>query len=99
MRFVPSALQSGGYLYDLELKAPLLVPVRLLFTYFEVGSNEPLNRTSQESYFGSVLIRHVASEDEVPFDKFRVEVALLYTGGTEDVVGPFFSDGIEHGKV
>ena len=97
---MPQALGSGGFLYELQLDAPLLVPVRLRFVYFEVGSDQSSTSTTQDSYINSMVIQHVASEDEVPFDKFRVKIALVYTeNGREDLVGPFFSDGREYSEL
>ncbi len=82
------ALGSGGFLYEVELKTPLQIPVRLMFVYFEIGSGQSRNFTSQEQFINTTSIRYVASAETVPFDHFCVGIALVYEQG--HLVGPIF---------
>ncbi len=81
----PCALASGGFLFQIMLKAPLQIPVRLVLVYSDVDSDREMEFTSPVAYFNSTTINHVASEDRVPFDKFRVRIALMYKRS----MGPF----------
>ncbi len=74
------------------LKAPLQFPVRLVFVYTRAGGEEQVNFTSPESYFNSMTINHAAPKEKVPFDKFRVKIALTY----KDLVGPFYQQNKEY---
>ena len=95
----PIALESGGFLHEIELQAPLLIPVQLTFVYFDAGSDEQMTFTSRETFFGSTIIRYIADEDNVPFDRFRMSVALVYKRDLQqDLVGPFSVRSIEYGE-
>ena len=96
----PIALESGGFLYEIELKVPLQIPVRLEFAYFDVSSFHTMNFTSQELYFSTTSIKHIADADRVPFDNFRVEVALSYRRNSEPVlIGPFSKQSRKYGEL
>ena len=97
--FNPVPLFSGGFIYEVELKAPLQIPVRLMLSYVEVDSDQRMNFTSEESYFNFISIKHVAEEDRVPFDSFRVEIALVHQRNSKpDLVGPFFKPNNVYGE-
>ncbi len=92
-------LESGGFLYEVELKAPLQIPVRLMFVYFEVGSDRSRNFTSREQFINTMSIRYVAEVDRVPFDNFHVEVALVYERDQQaPLVGPFFIENTDYSE-
>lgn len=82
------ALSSGSFLFEVKLQTSLQIPIKLLLAYFDVDSDRRMNTTSRESYFSSISIRHI---DRVPFDRFRVELALVHESSLHpDLVGPFF---------
>ena len=85
--FNPRPLESGGFLFEVGLRAPLMVPVRLVLVYYEVnGDGREMMFRSQVAYFNSSEINHVASRGRVPFNAFRVKVALMYG----ELTGPYF---------
>ena len=94
--FIPIPLQSGGFVYAVQLEAPLQVPVKLVLVYNDVHTNLQMNYTSPESYFNSKSIKHISDRDEVPFDRFRVKVALMYNS---DTMGPFFQHDNNYGEL
>ena len=93
MNFHPLALENGGFLYKMDLRAPLQVPIKLLLVYTEVGSGNKMNFSSQY-YFASENITHIADKKRVPFDKFRVKIALTYY--ELGLVGPFLEQDNEY---
>ncbi len=96
---IPFPLESGGFLYEVRLKTRLLIPVRLMFVYFEVGSGRSMNITSEEQFINTVLIRHVDEVDRVPFDNFRVELALVYDRDQQSpLVGPRFKENNDYSE-
>ncbi len=84
--FNPVALETGGFLYEVGLKAPLMVPVRLVLVYTKLGSDREMNFTSTVAYSNAREINHIAPRNRVPFSRFRVRMALMH----KNFMGPFF---------
>ncbi len=84
-RFNPIPLATGGFIYEIQPKAPLPISVSLMFFYNDLESDRNMSVLSAVSY-SNFTINHVAYSETVPFDRFRVKMALVH----KDLMGPFF---------
>ncbi len=86
---------EGDVIYKLNLLNVLNTPVHLFFEYTDATGDEEdleeggvapiMNRNTTATYNSTNNITHIEFESKVPFNKFRVRVALM---STEKVLGP-----------
>ena len=62
--------------------------------YMDESSTSSWNMTSEQAYMNTSRILLEIHRSRLPYQRFRVDVALQ----VGDVVGPFVSDGEIHGK-
>ena len=62
--------------------------------YMDERSMNSRNMTSEEAYMNSSRILLEVPHSRLPYERFRIDVALQ----VGDEVGPFVSDGKIHGK-
>ena len=92
--FNVTVIESGRFVFEVELKEVIPLPVRLLFTYR--SNHATMNITSAEQYINLRMIKHFVDEEAVPFDTFHVGVAL--TVNSEDMTvltGPMLEHTFE----
>ena len=73
----------------------ILDQTRLLMKYTDERSTESMNMTSEEAYMNRNKILLEVPHSRLPYERFRVDVALQ----VGDEVGPFVPDGRIHGKL
>lgn len=84
----PMALQSGGFIFTITLKATLQILISLRFVYTEVGTGHVDIVRSTISFFNSSIINYVVFQEDMQFEEFKVGVALEHGM----ISGPLFSD-------
>lgn len=91
----PIALRNGGFVFEVSLLRPLLVPIALQIKYTD-AQNEALTTTREPSifYYNTSTINHIAFRDRVPYDSFKVEVRVVHDG----TVGPPYIDNNVYSK-
>ena len=72
----------------------ILDQTSLLMKYMDESSTNSRNMTSEEAYMNISRIFLEVPHSRLPYERFRVDVALQ----VGDEVGPFVSDGRIHGK-
>ena len=72
----------------------ILDQTRLLIKYMDERSTNSRNMTSEEAYMNTNRILLEVPRSRLPYERFRVDVALQ----VGDEVGPFVSDDRVHGK-
>ena len=72
----------------------ILDQTSLLMRYTDESSTSSKNMTSEEAYMNTSKIFLEVPRSRLPYERFRVDVALQVGGE----VGPFVSDGEIHGK-
>ena len=92
--FDPIPLQTGGFIFRVTPKEPLLVPITLRLVYTEVGTDQVDVARSTNTFFNSSPINYIAFREEVQFDKFHVAIALEH----QDTSGPLFSNNVVYSE-
>ena len=72
----------------------ILDQTRLLIKYTDESNTNSRNMTSEEAYMNTSRILLEVPRSRLPYERFRVDVALQVGGE----VGPFVSDDTVHGK-
>lgn len=84
-------LRDGGSIFQVLIKAPLLIEIRMRIVYRDARDTTLMtSRLSDSSYINTTTLYYI--EHSVPYDCFHVMVGLVY----EDKEGLLFSDGIIH---
>ena len=80
--------QDGDVIYKINLHNEINTPVHLFFKYIDASEEEeeegmsvPTNITTNASFNSTVNITHIEFMSQVPFEKFRVFVALMSRDG------------------
>ena len=94
VEFLAVPLQTGGFIFKVTPMARLPVPVTVSLLHTEIESGQTLVVKSDNTFFNSSPINYIAFREEVPFDRFRVDVGLE----SEEVAGPMISMNVEYGK-
>ena len=87
--------EQGFVIFTLILKHPINTPVALLLRYSEVTEEEEggmvrrSNTTTIVTFNGTDVIIHTEANSDIPYQRFRVEVALISRELDVDVIGPF----------
>ena len=77
----PIRFKSGGFIFPIVPKRPLLLPVmvQLLYTDQETGAQTKV--PSITTYFNTTPIYHIAFSEQVPlYNRFNLSFALSYKG-------------------
>ena len=95
--------QGGDVIFKLSLRAVINVPVNILMVYTDARKESfhrtkhylhQSNRTTTASFNNTDAITHIVFKSRVPFDIFRVGVALV-SGSVE---GPVQNNSRVHSK-
>ena len=82
--------QEGDVIFKLRLHALINNPVHLFLTYVDANRDTPeatrleINRTSSISYNNTDTITHIEFRSQIPFQVFRLGIALT----SDSVLGP-----------
>ena len=80
--------EEGNLMLTVTLQTAIPGPVRLKIKYTWVVQPDTVERTTSRTFENTREIVHEVSGSEVPFQQFRLQVALQVGG----VVGPFVQD-------
>lgn len=85
------SLKDGGLVFQVQIKAPLLIRIRLKIVYSDASDMNLMTSTlSEANYFNTTTMCYIEFSGSVPFDSFHVMVGLVY----ENEEGLLFNDGI-----
>lgn len=88
-------LKTGGFVLQVQIKAPLLIWINLRIVYIDAGNTSlETSRFSDVSFFNSTTIYYVECSDRVPYDSFKLKVGLVH----EDIEGPLSEYSSVHGR-
>lgn len=94
-QLIPISLDSGGFVFTIEVKAPLLIGTRLKIVYTDAEDMTLVtSRLSKASYFNTTETNYIAFSDEVPYDRFLVKAGLVH----ENIEGLLFGDDNVYSK-
>lgn len=91
----PIPLETGGFIFKVTPKEPILIPITLRLVYTEVGTDQVDVTRSTNTFFNSSPINYIAFREEVQFDRFHVAIAMEH----EELSGPLFSDNVVYGEL
>ena len=76
----PIPFQSGGFVFRIVLKNPLLLSVTVRLNFIDAVTRESMVVQSMDTFYNTSLINLVLGTEEVPdFESFSLEV-LVFSG-------------------